>query len=125
MIRFAALILLLVTLASCATTPPAALPKDYWTKAPDLSKVTYEGGDGKTPESPILIRNAANGRDGIAAEYAFIEKAHGEKSRDWRPTGQSSFTKDGRQFDAIKVQVIATNETLTYYFDISEFYGKY
>jgi hypothetical protein len=87
--------------------------------------VTYEGGDGKTIESPIVIKNAENERNGIASEYAFITKAHGEKFKNWKPIGQSTNTKDGRKIDSIKIQLIAKNETLTYHFDITDFYGKF
>ena len=123
--KYAAIIVLLFTLTSCTTKKPITSEKDYWTKPTDLSKVTYESGDGKTIESPIVIKNAKNERNGIASEYAFIAKAHGEKFKDWKPLGQSTITKEGRKIDSIKIQLIAKNETLTYYFDITEFYGKF
>lgn len=123
--KYAAIIVLLFTLTSCVTKRPITSEKDYWTKPIDLSKVTYENGDGKTIESPIVIKNAENGRIGIASEYAFITKAHGDKFKDWKPLGQSTITKEGRKIDSIKIQLIAKNETLTYYFDITDFYGKF
>jgi hypothetical protein len=122
--KYAAIILFLFTLTSCAVQKPTTNAKDYWTKPPDLSNVTYEGGDGKTIESPIVVK-AKNERDGIASEYAFIAKAHGEKFKDWKPIGQATTTKDGRKIDSIKIQLIDKNETLTYYFDITDFYGKF
>ena len=123
--KYAAIIVLLFTLISCATQKPTTSAKDYWTKAPDLTKVTFDGGDGKAIESPIVIKNAENERNGIASEYAFIAKTHGEKFKDWKPIGQSTNTKDGRKIDSIKIQLIAKNETLTYYFDITDFYGNF
>jgi hypothetical protein len=125
MMKYAAIIVLLFTLISCATQKPTTSAKDYWTKAPDLTKVTFDGGDGKAIESPIVIKNAENERNGIASEYAFIAKTHGEKFKDWKPIGQSTNTKDGRKIDSIKIQLIAKNETLTYYFDITDFYGNF
>ena len=124
MIRIAVIIMLLFTLTSCATKKPTTSAKDYWTKAPDLTNVTYEGGDGKTIEKPVVIKNAQNERNGLASEYAFIAKAHGEKFKDWKPIGQSTNTKDGKKIDSIKVQLTADNQTITYYFDITDFYGK-
>ena len=46
---------------------------------PDLTKVTYAGGDGKTVENAIIIKNAENERNGVAAEYAYISKINGVK----------------------------------------------
>ena len=123
--KYASVILFLFTLTSCATQKATTNPKDYWAKASDLSNVTYEGGDGKTIENPIVVKNAKNERNGIASEYAFIAKAHGEKFKDWKPIGQATATKDGRKIDSIKIQLIDKNETLTYYFDITDFYGKF
>jgi hypothetical protein len=90
-----------------------------------LSKVTYEGGDGKTVENAIVIKNAENERNGVAAEYAYIAKIHGEKFKDWRPAGQSLIIKDDKKIDLIKILFIQKNETVLFYFDITEFYGKF
>jgi hypothetical protein len=124
--KLAANLLLFITLTSCIREKPASSTSatDYWNKAPDLTKVTYEGGDGKSIETAVVIKNALNERDGIASEYAFIAKLHGEKLKDRKPMGQSIITKNGRKFDSIKIQDIAKDQTLTCYFDITDFYGK-
>lgn len=92
--------------------------------APDLTRVTFEGGDGKSMETPIVIRNAENVRNGIASEYAYMAKLHGEKFRDWKPVGQSSTTRNGRTIDSVGILILSTNETIVYFFDITDFYGK-
>lgn len=55
---------------------------EYLSKAPDLTNVTYEGGDGKAIKKAIIIKNAENERNGVAAEYTFIAKIYGEKFKD-------------------------------------------
>lgn len=92
---------------------------------PDLTKVTYAGGDGKTVENAIIIKNAENERNGVAAEYAYISKINGVKFKDWNPVGQVAINKGNRKLDLINIQLIRKNETVSYYFDITEFYGKF
>lgn len=123
--KFLAMLVLLFTISSCATKKPTTSATDYWTKTPDLTKVTYEGGDGKSMENPIHIKNAENERNGIAAEYAFIAKSHGEKFKDWKPIAHSNNEKNGRKFDSITILLTAKNETVTYHFDITDFYEKF
>lgn len=113
---------------SCVTTQNTnskSSATEYWNKTPDLTKVTYEGGDGKTVENAIVIKNAENEIDGVAAEYAYIAKINGEKFKDWKPVGQSTINKDNKKIDLINIQLIQKNETVSYYFDITEFYGKF
>ena len=122
------LIILLNITISCVTTQNTntnSSATEYWNKTPDLTKVTYEGGDGKTIENAIVIKNAENERNGVAAEYAYIGKINGEKFKDWKPVGQSTINKDNKKIDQINIQLIQKNETISYYFDITEFYGKF
>lgn len=122
------ILLLLVTLASCSSKKNITAhngTKPLLIKTSDLSKVTYEGGDGKSIEKAIIIRNAENSMDGIASEYAYIAKIHGEKFKDWKPVSQSLVNKDDKKIDVINIEIIAKEEKLVYYFDITEFYGKF
>ncbi|MEI7510395.1 MAG: hypothetical protein WCJ62_13135 [Flavobacterium sp.] len=122
------LLIIVITTSSCITTQNTSSKSSetqYWSKAPDLTKVTYEGGDGKTIENVIIIKNAGNERNGIAAEYAFIAKIYGEKFKDWKPVGQSTINKDTKKVDLINIQLIQKNEMHSFYFDITEFYGKF
>ena len=98
--------------------------RNYYSQAPDLTKVTYEGGDGKTLETSVIIKNAGNERNGIAAEYDYIAKKHGAKFTNWKPVGQSTSSENGKKYDVIGIITIPGNEKITYYFDITDFYGK-
>lgn len=118
------LILISVLFISCTSTRKSSYA-DYWSKAPDLTKIVYEGGDGKSEENSVIIKNAQNELNGIASEYAYISKKHGVKFTNWKPIGQSTNTKNGRQMDVIVIQTIPEKETVVYYFDITDFYGKF
>jgi len=112
-------------MTSCATMQNKSTSmKNYYSQPVDLSKVTYEGGDGKTIETYVIIKNAGNERNGIAAEYEYIAKKHGIKFTNWKPVGSLTSQKDGRKLDVINIITIPGNEKITYYFDITDFYGK-
>ena len=126
MVNRVKLILVLLALVSCEL--PQRFPKsnsEYFNKPPDLSEVVYEGGDGKSLENAIVIRNAKNERNGVAAEYAYISKKHGEKFTDWKPLEQYTSAQNNRRLDVVKVQIIQVSDTILYYFDITDFFGKY
>lgn len=116
----------LITISSCTTTQKtsSANPTKYWSKEPNIEKVVYGGGDGKSLESAIIIKSAGNERNGVAAEYAYIAKKLGVKFVDWKPVGQSTITEAKRKIDLIKIQDIQKDEIILFYFDITEFYGK-
>ena len=97
----------------------------YIDRIPDLSKVTYEGGDGKTTETAIIIKNAENSTNGIAAEYDYIAKKQGEKFVDWKPLGQFTYDENKKMFDLISIETIPKKDTVSFVFDITEFYGKW
>jgi hypothetical protein len=124
------LVLLILTniIISCVATQNTnskSSAREYWNKTPDLTKVAYEGGDGKTVENAIVIKYAENESNGVAAEYAFIAKINGEKFKDWKPVAQSTINKENKKIDLINILLIEKNETISYYFDITEFYGKF
>lgn len=121
------LFLLLALFTSCVTQKGGFTQKEreLWNKPPDLSKVVYLGGDGKSSENAIIIKDAQNERNGIAAEYDYIAKKYGVKFVDWKPAGQSTFDEKGKKYDSVTIQTIPKNETVTFYFDITEFYGKF
>jgi hypothetical protein len=104
---------------SCCQTQHGAVEQPA-----DISNVVYKGGDGKSPESAVLILGAGNEQSGIAAEYAYISKLNGERNKDWRYGEQSTVMHEGKRIDVIMIHTIPSNSTITYYFDITDFYGK-
>ena len=124
-------VLFSIFLISCSTgkyysaNRSSTIDPNYWNIPADLSKIVYEGGDGSSLENAIIIRNATTTRDGIAAEYAYIEKKHGQRFNEWKPMGQSTNTQNGSRYDVIIIQITSDNTTIKYIFDITEFYGKF
>ena len=108
-------------LISCSTNKSST----YQNVPIDLTKIVYEGGDGSSFENAIIIKNATTSRDGIAAEYAYIGKVHGERFKDWKTIMQSLSSSNGKHYDIIKINILSDNTTKEYYFDITSFFGKY
>lgn len=84
----------------------------------------FEGGDGSSFTSAIVIIGAAGEPDGVPAEYFYITQKHGVGGRDWQPVMQALHEKNGRHFDVVTVSVSGEWTNRDYYFDISEFSGR-
>ncbi len=91
----------------------------------DMSKIEYLGGDGSTLEKAIIIKHAENEFHGILAEYAYLEKKYGKRGVVWQSNQQSLSEHERRKYDILKIELLSSKEILTYYFDITNFYGKY
>lgn len=90
----------------------------------DIGDITYEGGDGRALEGAIAIRGAPNCLAGVAAEYAYLERAFGQQGRDWQLERQVLHVVEGRPYDEMRIRLAdGTEETL--YFDLSDFFGKW
>jgi hypothetical protein len=82
--------------------------------------ITYAGGDGLTLETAIRIVGATGEEDGVAAEYRWLQThaAGGERGE------QSLLNKGGRVYDCLEWRW-PDGTTRSYYFDITDFFGKY
>ncbi len=89
-------------------------------------KIRFEGGDGPSIEQAIKIVGARNTGEGIAAENIWIAGRHGTRGLDWNKIRQGlDFSEDERnQYDIIEIEIIETGERISYYFDITSFFGK-
>jgi hypothetical protein len=74
---------------------------------------------GTSFETAIVLEDATNTYDGIAAESAYIRKHH----PGWRPMQQSLVEHEGRHYDLIDL-IGPNGETRTIYFDITDWFGK-
>lgn len=90
-----------------------------------MNKILYEGGDGKSLKTAIIIMGVVNEQLGVMAEYEYISKIYGQAPTYWKPIKQSSMNKNGKRFDVITIITIPENKEVSYYFDISNFYGKF
>lgn len=89
-------------------------------------KVRFEGGDGLSIEEAVRIVGARNTGEGIAAENIWIAERHGERGVDWNKILQAlPISEDRRKhYDKIEIEIIPTEERVSYFFDITSFFGK-
>lgn len=86
--------------------------------------VTCRENTGDTPETAVVVEGAANGMEGVKAEYEYLAGKFGEKGTDWDLTMQSLVQHEGRMYDRMDVE-LADGTAHTVYFDISGFFGKF
>lgn len=85
---------------------------------------SYSGGDGSSLEKAVQILGAHNTSEGIAAEYRFIELLHGPRGREWIVEGQWLMRGENEgRVDKIVIE-LRSGEKRTYFFDITDFFGK-
>jgi hypothetical protein len=120
MIAFGILVLLTVP-ATGGTDPQSEPPaKAKAAKPLKIGQFVFEGGDGSTIEQAVVIRNAKNEEEGVAAESKWIKKVH----PGWQKGMQALLMpENGRKYDRIDYTT-PKGDTQTIYFDISEFFGK-
>ena len=80
---------------------------------------SFEGGDGTTLEQAVIV-NAPSESVGVAALYGWIGRHYPGSTA----AGQNTVIQNGRFYDAIDV-VTGTKERRTFYFDITQFFGKF
>jgi hypothetical protein len=78
---------------------------------------TFHGGDGSNCEHAIIIRDAANEREGVAAEYRYLEERH----PGWILKGQSLVRSGDRSYDLLEFATVEGTARRAC-FQISEFY---
>lgn len=91
----------------------------------DVSFVKYLGGDGSTKENAIVIQNAKNEYNGVSAEMQYISRKNGERNKAWSKVSQTLLTDRDKYYDLIEIVIIKSGEKKSYYFDITEFYGRF
>lgn len=99
------------------------LPQDAVATPQGQPKVTFQGGSGDTPATAVIIRGAADGVAGVAAEYQYLRGKFGQRDRDWRLKKQELLQENGRVFDVMRLE-LTDGSRRTLYFDITEFFGK-
>jgi len=119
------LCVVIVIVAACSS--PKQITKtssNPFNKKPDIASVKYEGGDGKSYETAIII-NAKNEQDGVTSEYFYVSTLYGRRNIDWQFEGQSATSKNNKMYDILNISLTKNNQKIALYFDISGFYGKF
>jgi hypothetical protein len=105
MIRKSAFALIAVAVLTCATAV--------------LAEITFEGGDGATIETAIVIMGAAGEQDGVASEYEWLAK----NRPDAQMESQALLNEGDKIYDLLVVRSGSKKEKI--YFDITAFFGKF
>ena len=88
----------------------------------DKPGIIFAGGSGDSQEDAIVIKNAANHRAGVVAEYLYLKKRFGARDSQWRLVSQM-LLKGEKPVDRLSIEL--TDGTIKdIYFDVSEFFGK-
>ena len=82
----------------------------------------YAGGDGSSFETAVVVE-ADDTLAGVQAEYAYVAARHGRREVDWRVTSQALIGQKDRHYDVLDVE-LKSGESKSYYFDITQFFGK-
>lgn len=100
--------------------------EEAWSTYRDLSyaHISFSDNSGQSMEDAIVIMNATGEDDGLGSEYYYLEKRFGGDAVRWGDISQSLVGDEmGRSYDVLEVP-LTTGETVTIYFDITDFYGK-
>jgi hypothetical protein len=90
----------------------------------ERSPIRYSDGTGASLEDPIVITGAAHDILGTAAILSWLIRQHGTMNVDWRMRIKSGHHDGERHIDIYVIQ-LRSGEERTYFFDISESWGKW
>ena len=85
--------------------------------------VHFDGGDGSSMATAVVIVGAPNEQVGVDAEYDWLARKLGRRGVDWTLGSQGLRNIKGRAYDVITVTVRGKKRNI--YFDISDFFGKF
>jgi hypothetical protein len=93
--------------------------------------VVYAGGDGTSMEKAVIIMGASGEFEGVSSEYMWLETKFGPENANWQSLGQGLIAENGRYYDVINVEFLTDvggykkGDVAEFYFDITDFYGKF
>ena len=85
--------------------------------------ISIEEGQGDSQKNAIVI-HAPNSIIGIMAEYKYIENQYGVQDVDWKLCMQSLIAGNGKSYDLLTIEM-KDGTKKSFYFDITDFYGKF
>jgi hypothetical protein len=78
---------------------------------------------GESFEEAITI-HARSSAEGVPKEYAWLELRFGRRGKDWKLISQSLCLREERSYDVLHIR-LADGSEKKFYFDITEFFGKF
>ncbi len=84
-----------------------------------IGKLVFEG-NGSSIENAVVVKNAKDEMEGVAAESKWVKKVHPK----WIKGNQALLRVKEKDYDRIEYKT-PDGKTETLFFDITEFFGKY
>lgn len=109
--------------ATANTTSPSAGGAPGAPSAIPNTAIRFLGGDGSSVAQAIVIHGATGEADGVAAEYWYVTALLGKRGTDWQLGTQALLEHGGHQYDLLDIK--AQNGPHQFYFDITEYFGKF
>jgi hypothetical protein len=81
-----------------------SLPHDAVAKIKDTAHPTFQGGNGDTPGTAVVISGAPDYVSVVAAEFQFLKQKFGQRGRDWRLVKKEEYQHDGQVYDLITIE---------------------
>jgi hypothetical protein len=116
---------------AAGTPPPASAPAPLAvgdpgpalpTRIPD-TPIRFSGGDASSVAQAVAIHGAHGETDGVAAEYWYVTALLGKRGVDWHLRSQALLEKSGHQYD--RLDIVAGPKSRQFFFDISDYFGKF
>ncbi len=109
------------------STPALTREQEYEMTQTKINEdgIRFEGGDGLSIEKAIVIVGAKNESEGVAAEYLYLNDKYGPRGEGYVLQSQRMKMEKDRVYDSLKIEVPALDQTLEYFFDITDFFGKW
>jgi hypothetical protein len=89
---------------------------------PQGNRTYYSGGNGSSEPEAIVI-SLASSKNGIAAEYAYIEAKYGHENVGWTFERKYLVENNEKYFDVFYLK-LSSGEQQIIYFDITSFFGR-
>lgn len=80
--------------------------------------------DGTSPQSAVVLK-AATDKIGVRSEYIYIAHTKCGDSGSYKAAGQKLLTQEHRAFDVLHAKCSDGTQERDFFFDITDFYGKY
>lgn len=87
-----------------------------------LGGISFEGGDGDTIETAVVVRGAGSDLAGTYGEFAWLVNKYGEKDKDWKLISHSHGQHEDRDIDTFEIE-LKSGTRLCVYFDCTESFG--
>ena len=88
-----------------------------------LGGISFEGGDGDTIATAVVVRGAGSDLAGTYSEFAWLVKKYGEKDKDWKLVSHSHGQHEDRDIDTFEIE-FKSGVRRCVYFDCTESFGR-